>query len=146
MPTCACRQPSGEWQAEVRDSDDAAGATRTVVTRSAESSVWENWTHLAVSYDAFSQRLVLYVNGRMGNQTCAPDATGCTSHISSASAPQPYETKGGLQFGRSRSSNAWGEYFSGELEDVWLYQGVLSPAQIAKLSDYTADLSTGTGV
>ncbi|OKJ08379.1 hypothetical protein AMK19_19705 [Kitasatospora sp. CB01950] len=139
-------QPSGEWQAELRDSDDATGVTRTVVTRSAESSVWENWTHLAVSYDAFSQRLALYVNGRVENQTCAPDATDCTPRVSTAGAPQPYETSGGLQFGRNRSGNAWGEYFSGELEDVWLYQGVLSPAQITRLSDYNADLSAGTGV
>ncbi|MFJ5928056.1 LamG domain-containing protein, partial [Kitasatospora sp. NPDC092948] len=139
-------QPSGEWQAEVRTTDAATGAVRTTVTHTPQYSVWENWTHLAVSYDAFTQRIVLYVNGQSENQTCTAGSTGCVPHISSAGASQPYEATGGLQFGRNRSGSAWGEYFSGELEDVWLYQGVLSPTQIIKLADYNADLSTANGV
>ncbi|MFD7642551.1 LamG domain-containing protein [Kitasatospora sp. NPDC059795] len=141
-------QPSGEWQAEVRTADAATGAVRTTVAHTPQYSVWENWAHLAVSYDAFTGRLVLYVNGQAENQTCAAGTTGCVPHVSSAGASAPYEAKdaGGLQFGRSRSVGAWGEYFSGELDDVWLYQGVLSPAQIIRLADYNADLSTATGV
>ncbi|GHF76293.1 hypothetical protein GCM10018790_62790 [Kitasatospora xanthocidica] len=138
-------QPTGQWQAEVRDSD-ANGAVRTLTAHTKASSVQENWTHLAVSYDAFADRLVLYVNGQPENQGC-PDATpGCVPLVSSTGAPQPYEAGGGVQFGRNRAAGAWGEYFSGELDDVWLYQGVLSHAQIVKLADYGVELATATGV
>ncbi|MET8539475.1 LamG-like jellyroll fold domain-containing protein [Kitasatospora sp. NPDC004799] len=138
-------QPTGQWQAEVRDSD-ATGAVRTLTAHTPATSVLENWTHLAVTYDAFADRLALYVGGQIENQGCPDGSTGCTPHISWTGAPQPYEAGGGVQFGRNRAAGAWGEYFSGELDDVWLYQGVLSPAQIAKLADYNVELNTSTGV
>ncbi|MFJ9519774.1 LamG domain-containing protein [Kitasatospora sp. NPDC101801] len=138
------QQPIGQWQAEVRDSD-ATGAVRTSTTHSPAVSVLDNWTHLAVSYDAFADQLRLYVNGQLENQGCATEGTGCTPKVSWATAPQPYEATAGLQFGRTRAGGAWGEYFSGELDDVWLYQGVLSPDQVARLADYNVGLSTVTG-
>ncbi|MFD7733549.1 LamG-like jellyroll fold domain-containing protein [Kitasatospora phosalacinea] len=138
-------QPVGEWQAEVRTSD-ADGSPRTLVAHTPQTSVWENWTHLTVSYDSFSRRLVLYVNGQEENQTCTVGSADCVPHVSSAGAPQPYEAGGSLQLGRNRAAGAWSEYFSGELDDVWLYQGVLSPAQILKLADYNTELDTVTGV
>ncbi|MER7767539.1 LamG-like jellyroll fold domain-containing protein [Kitasatospora sp. NPDC096140] len=141
----ATGQPTGQWQAEVRDSD-ANGAVRTLTAHTPATSVLENWTHLAVSYDAFADRLVLYVNGQPENQGCPDGSTGCIPHVSWTGAPQPYEAGGGVQFGRNRAAGAWGEYFSGQLDDVWLYQGVLSPAQIAKLADYNVELATATGV
>ncbi|MEU8927600.1 LamG-like jellyroll fold domain-containing protein [Kitasatospora sp. NPDC048545] len=109
-------------------------------------AVLENWNHLAVSYDAFSGRLTLYVNGQPENQRCADGVTGCTTSVSRTTAPRPFEATSGLQFGRTRTAGAWGEPFSGELDDVWLYQGVLSPAQIVKLADYNVPLDTSTGV
>ncbi|MFD7735173.1 LamG domain-containing protein, partial [Kitasatospora phosalacinea] len=138
-------QPVGEWQAEVRTSD-ADGSPRTLVAHTPAVSVWENWTHLTVSYDSFSRRLVLYVNGQEENQTCTAGATDCVAHVSSAGAPLPYEAGGSLQLGRNRAGGAWGEYFSGELDDVWLYQGVLSAGQIHALADYNTELDTATGV
>ncbi|MEU3567370.1 LamG-like jellyroll fold domain-containing protein [Kitasatospora sp. NPDC036755] len=139
-------QPYGQWEAEVSDTDANTGGKRTRTAHTSAVSVMENWTHLAVSYDAFADRLALYVNGQVENQGCADGSTGCTPHISWTGAPQPFEAGGGLQFGRNKDSGAWGEYFSGELDDVWLYQGVLSPAQITKLADYNAELGTSTGV
>ncbi|MGX4736003.1 LamG-like jellyroll fold domain-containing protein [Kitasatospora griseola] len=138
-------QPSGEWQAEVRDSD-AGGASRTLVARAPGYSLLENWTHLAVSYDALAGRIALYVNGTTGNVYCPGGATGCTARTAVTGAPAPFDASGGLQFGRSRSGGAWGEYFSGELDDVWLYQGVLSGDQIAHLANYNYEASTDPGV
>ncbi|WP_285737839.1 LamG-like jellyroll fold domain-containing protein [Kitasatospora phosalacinea] len=137
--------PRGEWQAEVRTAD-ANGAPRTLIAHTPQYSVWENWTHLALSYDSFSRRLVLYVNGQEENQTCEAGSADCVPHVSSAGAPQPYEASGSLQLGRNRAGGAWTEYFSGELDDIWLYQGVLSPAQLLKLADYNNELNTATGV
>ncbi|MEV6973226.1 LamG-like jellyroll fold domain-containing protein [Kitasatospora sp. NPDC093806] len=140
-------QPYGQWEAEVRDTDANTGGTRTRTAHTSAISVMENWTHLAVSYDAFADRLFLYVNGQVENQGCADGDKTCTPHISWApGVPQPYEAGGGVQFGRNKESGAWGEYFSGELDDVWLFQGVLSPAQIGKLADNGVELDTSTGV
>ncbi|WP_282203528.1 LamG-like jellyroll fold domain-containing protein [Kitasatospora fiedleri] len=123
----------GEWQAELRTTDAATGFVRTIVNHSPEARQ-ENWTHLAVTYDAFTSRLVLYVNGVPQNQVCATGTTDCTTYVSSTGAPQPYEANGGLQFGRNHINGAWGEYFSGQLDDVWAYQGVLSPGQVNVLA------------
>ncbi|RPE28032.1 LamG-like jellyroll fold domain-containing protein [Kitasatospora cineracea] len=134
-------QSIGEWQAEVR-TEDGAGATATAVTHSPEAS----WTHLAVSYDAFTGQLVLYVNGTTEKRTCEVGEADCVPHISFAGAPQPYRATSGLQFGRNRSGGAWGEYFSGELDDVWLYRGVLNYLQVNALASPTAELDTSVGV
>ncbi|MER7752608.1 LamG-like jellyroll fold domain-containing protein [Kitasatospora sp. NPDC097643] len=140
----ANQQPSGQWQAEVRNSD-TSGAVRTTTAHTPVVSVLDNWTHLAVSYDAFSDQLSLYANGQLENQACADGTPGCTPMVSWTTAPQPFEATSGLQFGRTKAAGAWGEYFSGELDDVWLYQGVLSPAQIVKLADYNTELGTVPG-
>ncbi|MFJ6622095.1 LamG-like jellyroll fold domain-containing protein [Kitasatospora sp. NPDC091335] len=145
-------QPTGQWEAEV-SSSDANGAAHTLIAHTPATAVQgEYWTHLAVSYDAFVDRLTLYANGQAENQGCGSDdfgtpTPGCTPHISWADGvPQPYEAGGGVQFGRSKKSGAWDEYFSGELDDVWLYQGVLSPLQIGKLAGYNVELDTSIGV
>ncbi|MFD7639501.1 LamG domain-containing protein [Kitasatospora sp. NPDC059795] len=139
-------QPSGEWQAELRDADAATGAARTLVAYAPGISLWQNWTHLAVSYDALAGRLTLYVNGTTGNVYCPVGSTDCTPRTATTGTSVPYEASGGLQFGRSRSGGAWGEYFSGELDDVWLYQGVLTSEQIIHLADYGIELPTVPGV
>ncbi|MFE2350006.1 LamG-like jellyroll fold domain-containing protein [Kitasatospora cineracea] len=126
--------PLGEWQAELRTTDAATGFTRTLVAHTQQNFPGDNWTHLAVSYDAFTSQLVLYANGNAENTTCVDNAPGCVRHVSSTGAPKPYEATGGLQFGRNRAGGAWSEYFSGQLDDVWAYQGVLSPSQILKLA------------
>ncbi|MFF2149050.1 LamG domain-containing protein [Kitasatospora sp. NPDC058190] len=134
----------GEWQAEVNTGDGAATG-RTVVAHSPATSVLENWTHLAVTYDALVGQLSLYVNGQPENQLCT-SGDSCVSRTSWGPARRPFDAGPGLQFGRARAgAGSWGEYFSGELDDVWAYQGILSAAQIAKLADYNADIPTKTG-
>lgn len=134
----------GEWQA-VLAGTDAAGAARTIVVHSPVPSVLENWTHLALTYDALSSRLSLYVNGDLENQVCTTGAADCTSRTSWAQAVRPFDATGGLQFGRAKATGTFGEYFSGELDDVWAFQGVLSAAQIARLADYNTELDSTTG-
>ncbi|MEV4617077.1 LamG-like jellyroll fold domain-containing protein, partial [Kitasatospora sp. NPDC049258] len=132
----------GEWQAVVAGTD-AAGAPRTVVVHS--PAVGAEWTHLAVVYDALASRLSLYVNGDLENQVCTTGESDCTTRVSWSQAVRPFDATGGLQFGRSKASGSFGEYFSGELDDVWAFQGVLSGAQIIKLADYTTELDSATG-
>ncbi|MFE2528023.1 hypothetical protein ACFXEL_27735 [Streptomyces sp. NPDC059382] len=58
----------------------------------------------------------------------------------------PFTASGGLHFGRSRAGSQWVKPLTGEIDDVWVYQGVLSSAQITALADPTTELDTATGV
>ena len=70
-----------------------------------------SWTHLAETYDGSSVRL--YVNGTLVSTTAAPGS------FSSSSQP--------LRIG---GDSIWGEYFSGLIDEVRVYNRPLSAAEI----------------
>ncbi|GAA1263053.1 hypothetical protein Psi02_58670 [Planotetraspora silvatica] len=126
--------PWGVWQVEMPDRD-APGAVRAVATHSFGFGGFGPWTHLAVVYDAARDQLRLYVDGQLQN---SPDA------VSTVDGVKPFAGTGGLQFGRNWSEGVAGEYFAGPIDDVWVYQGVLSDVKIRVLSS-SADFPTETG-
>ncbi|NJP42546.1 LamG domain-containing protein [Actinacidiphila epipremni] len=134
----------GEWQAETVA--DGTPRAHTVVAHSADTGQASNWTHLAVTYDALSNQLTLYVNGQTEDQVCDDEDTSgtCTQHVSFTGAVQPLTATRGLQFGRGLSAGTWTQPFSGQIDDVWACQGVLTPAQIITLHDSVELDSTGT--
>ncbi|MEU6759854.1 LamG-like jellyroll fold domain-containing protein [Streptomyces sp. NPDC046685] len=138
-------QATGWWEAKVTGTD-GANAAYTTVTHTFDQSLWiGDWNHIAVVYNGFDKQLSLYVNGNLENQICSDDAgPGCAEHVSFAGVSTPFTAGGGLQFGRARAAGAWAEPLTGEIDDVWVYQGVLSPAQITALADPTAELDTAT--
>ena len=69
------------------------------------------WAHLAETYDGSSVRL--YVNGTLVSTTAAPGS------LASSTAP--------LRIG---GNNIWGEYFSGLIDEVRVYNRALSAAEI----------------
>ncbi|MFJ9079452.1 LamG domain-containing protein [Streptomyces sp. NPDC102278] len=140
-------QATGWWEAKVTGVDGST-ANHTTVTHTFDQSLFiGDWNHIAVVYDGFSGQLALYVNGNLENQICADGAgSDCTSHVSFAPVTTPFTASGGLQFGRSRTGSQWVKPLTGEIDDVWVYQGVLSPAQITALADPTTELDTATGV
>ncbi|MFF5445190.1 LamG-like jellyroll fold domain-containing protein [Streptomyces sp. NPDC012888] len=139
-------QATGWWEAKVTGTDGAT-ATYTTVTHTFDQSLWiGDWNHIAVVYDGFDRRLSLYVNGNLENQVCADDApAGCVDHVSYAGVPAPFAAGAGLQFGRTRAGGAWTKPLTGEIDDVWAFQGVLGPEQITRLADPVAELDTVTG-
>ncbi|WP_405009074.1 LamG-like jellyroll fold domain-containing protein [Kitasatospora sp. NBC_01539] len=123
----------GEWQASVR-STDTAGAAQTTITHVPDSE-WGLWSHLGLVYDGLAGSLALYVNGDLDRPGCETSDLSCAGRSLSLSSYRPFEAAGGgLQFGRTESAAAWGEYFSGELADVRVYQGVLTGEQVSALS------------
>ncbi|MGW8328803.1 LamG-like jellyroll fold domain-containing protein [Streptomyces sp. NPDC055808] len=130
---------TGQWQVETVSTTDPKSqqVTKVVHTFDGSGGPGYAWNHLAVSYDAFSNQLAFYVNGMLENQLC-PDAdkaagTCTTDHVSFTKANQPLAATGNLMFGRSINPAAL-QTFSGQIDDVWAYQGVLSPARIAQLA------------
>ncbi|WP_203861908.1 LamG domain-containing protein [Plantactinospora mayteni] len=77
------------------------------------------WTHLVGVYDAASQQIRLYVDGELA---------------SSAAFTTAWQAGGPMQLGRSRYAGAYGNHWPGSLDDVRVYQGVLSQAEIDNLA------------
>ncbi|WP_168220820.1 LamG domain-containing protein [Streptomyces sp. RFCAC02] len=134
---------SGRWQLEVADEDTSAVAHQ--VAEHGNYQLNTSWNHLAVVYDAFADRMSLYVDGELSQVVCADDAAAdCTDIVSWRSSVLPFEADGGLQIGRTRAGGTWGEYWSGAIDDVWAFQGVLNQAQVSALANRTRDQDINT--
>lgn len=77
------------------------------------------WTHLAGTYDPYSRKLLLYVNGAL-----AAEAESTTR----------WQAGGGLQIGRARHNGGWVEPWFGHVDDVRVFQRALQPDEIQQLA------------
>ncbi|MEU7938048.1 LamG-like jellyroll fold domain-containing protein [Microbispora bryophytorum] len=71
------------------------------------------WTHLVGVYDGPARQLRLYVNGTLQS---APAAYPYT----------PWDAPGALQIGRLRVNSTYGEYFAGDIDEVRVWDRILS--------------------
>jgi hypothetical protein len=95
-----------------------------------------DWNHLAVVYDGFAQQAMLYVNGQLQEISCTEESTAeCVSGESWADNALTFRATASLQVGRSRAEGAWGQYWPGAIDDLWVFQGILTPSQVATLAD-----------
>ncbi|MEV4974960.1 LamG-like jellyroll fold domain-containing protein [Streptomyces scopuliridis] len=104
------------WQLVVTHADEP-GAAETVVGQ----SVWpDEPQRLAVVHDDATDRITLYVNGE-----ATVDASASFRHA--------WQSTGGLQIGRGRTAEGWGEYLRGSVDEVHAFSGVLSQVAIQQL-------------
>ncbi|MEU6460830.1 LamG-like jellyroll fold domain-containing protein [Streptomyces sp. NPDC046976] len=116
------------------------------------------WTHLAAVFDTkndsdkTNDTVQLFVNGRPQGKPVVLNSL--------SSAYQPWTATGGLQFGRSLVGGTYGEYFRGRLDEINVWQRVLTPDEITEqaqllqdgvpanelVADWDAASSTGTTV
>ncbi|MEV6534186.1 LamG-like jellyroll fold domain-containing protein [Streptomyces sp. NPDC051639] len=140
----------GRWQLAMGDTD-----TLNTRTSTAEHTNFQNnssWNHLAVVYDAFAGQLRLYVDHELQTILCqdddgdgSPDTVGCTEAVSWNSSVLPFAATNGLQLGRAKTgTSTWGEYWSGVIDDVWVFQGAASETQISQLAN-GSDIDTTPG-
>jgi len=139
VPAAAGEEGAGRWEIALPDSD-AAGTTVVHVENRQFYDV-RDWNHLALAYDGFTKEARLYVNGELEVVACQDDNadgedddTSCAHRSSSAENVVSYKATGGLQIGRAKAAGAWGEYWPGAVDDVWVFQGTLSESQIDHLS------------
>ncbi|MET8151339.1 LamG domain-containing protein [Actinoplanes sp. NPDC049668] len=78
------------------------------------------WTHVAGVYDAAAGTATLYVDGKQAATLAAP-AT-------------PWHAVGPLTVGRTRWNDGNSDWFTGDIDDVQVYQGVLPGAGILALA------------
>ncbi|WP_367667004.1 LamG-like jellyroll fold domain-containing protein [Streptomyces sp. DG2A-72] len=138
VPAAAGGAGAGHWQVSMPNSD-AADAT-VVRTENQQFYDARDWNHLALVYDGFAREARLYVNGQ--EEIACADADGdgesddatCADRFSWSENVLSYKATGGLQIGRAKTAGAWGEYWPGAVDDVWVFQGALSESQVAHLS------------
>jgi hypothetical protein len=132
---------TGHWQIVMPGADSSSAATSTADNGLYDASSSGGWNHLALVYDAFAGEMRLYVNGQLQQTVCTdtdgdgtPDDPACTDTVSWASNTIGFNATKSLQLGRAKTNGVWGQYWSGSLDDVWAFQGVLTPAQVQKLA------------
>ncbi|MEV6478354.1 LamG-like jellyroll fold domain-containing protein [Streptomyces sp. NPDC051576] len=105
------------WQLVVTDGDSAAPVTTTLLDSGDAPSSTGDGDHLALVYNAVFGDVLLYVNG-----VAAVDASWDNTWDFSTTS---------LQVGRALTGTAAGEYFSGAMDEVRMYQGPLDASLVA---------------
>jgi Concanavalin A-like lectin/glucanases superfamily len=121
------------WAFTVAQSDaDGASHVNLTGTSPVRAGVW---THVAGSYDAASRTMRLYVNGALEGSTTAPGT---------------FNASGGLAIGRAKWNSALNHFLPGAIDEVRLYDRLLSGDEIAAIANAPAltgrwELDEGTG-
>jgi hypothetical protein len=109
------------WQAVLPQLDGTDAAKPPVVLDSGRvPSSDRTGSHLALVYDAFLRRATFYVDGE---EVGAQDALVLT-----------WNAAGAFNVGRALSGGAYGSYFSGAVDEVRVYNGVLDPASMTRVA------------
>ncbi|WNM29437.1 LamG-like jellyroll fold domain-containing protein [Streptomyces sp. Li-HN-5-11] len=111
-----------------RHASDVASPT-IVRARSSATPVTGVWTHLLGVYDAQTQEIRLYVNGVNDGSLNAPFTT-------------PWKAAGPVDIGRRLYQGTWGEYMAGSIDEVTIWNRILSSEEVADLQAMT-NASTG---
>ena len=126
-----CAEVGGRmrWQLAVADGDNLV-TEWTVVTDDTHlpDETDPDGSHLAVTYNAFTKEVQLFVDGQLA-------ASATATHTPVWDGPD-----GGLQLGRAMldgTAGRYGAYFSGILDEVRVYSGVLDQISIQRLASLT---------
>ncbi|WP_304598415.1 LamG-like jellyroll fold domain-containing protein [Plantactinospora sp. BB1] len=109
----------GEWQFIVNDEDTSASLQASVKSPASEDG--SGWVHLVGVYDAARGQIRLYVQGQLAE----------TALLSWT----PMASSGPLQLGRALSNGSLSEYWHGGVDDLLVYQGAMTDAQVDALYD-----------
>lgn len=110
---------SGEWAFAMFGEDAVGGGDVHSRVRSTQPVEPEVWTHVAGVYDAAAQQIRLYVDGR---------PAGVKSHSGAWTASGP------LAIGRALWSDNHVDHFSGSIDEVRVYDRVLTNSEVALLA------------
>ncbi|WP_405686631.1 LamG-like jellyroll fold domain-containing protein [Streptomyces sp. NBC_00057] len=108
------------WELVMSHADEP-GAAETVVARIEWPDGGQGTGHLiAVVYDDATDRISLFVDGYAGTAGIAEFHDSWTSG-------------GGLQVGRGRTADGWGEFLHGAVDQVRAFSGALSEREVSML-------------
>ncbi|MFD3843381.1 LamG domain-containing protein [Streptomyces sp. NPDC058642] len=119
-----------KWVFNRTASDVQSGAVYVRSLGDATNPPLKVWTHLAAVFDTkrdtdkTNDTIQLFVNGRPQGQPVVLNSV--------SSAYQPWVSSGGLQFGRSLVGGTYGEHLRGRLDEIKVWQRVVTPDEIAQ--------------
>ncbi|WP_176738539.1 LamG domain-containing protein [Micromonospora pallida] len=128
--TVRCRLDGAmpRWELVLPDGDEAGSPSQTLVFDDQRLATVEqggaDGQHLALTYNGFLNEVRLYVDGQLAVSAKAPH------HAT-------WPAGGGLQIGRSRHDDAWGDHFAGVVDEVRVYDGVLDEVTVRALANPT---------
>ncbi|MGW2196638.1 LamG-like jellyroll fold domain-containing protein, partial [Streptosporangium sp. NPDC001682] len=98
----------------------ANNASATII-RAQSTSVPQGgvWTHLTGTYDAATKQIRLYVNGKLASTTAFTT---------------PWNATGPVQLGAGSYDGAAGSFFPGEIDDLRIFDQVVTDSEIATLA------------
>ncbi|KNB49781.1 laminin [Streptomyces caatingaensis] len=133
----------GRWQVTLPGKDAEKDVMITTVDHRAYQDAGD-WNHLALVYDGFSDELRLYVNGVLEEFSCPADADSakCADRSSRSGNATSFGATKALHVGRAMMKGSATEFWSGQVDDVWAFQGALSDAQVKKLAASKHDVPT----
>ncbi|WP_053739374.1 LamG domain-containing protein [Nocardia sp. NRRL S-836] len=107
------RPESKRWSFNVpaRDDDQAP----LVQALSAQEAAVGQWVHLVGMYDRVAGELRIYVNGQLSG---------------TSAAVLPWRSDGGYTMGHGKGRGAFGERFTGVIDEVRVHEGLLTEAEI----------------
>lgn len=111
------------WAVRLPTSDDAGANISTYVVESKRPAVAGVWTQITATYSAYSDMLRLYINGEKQGEV---------------EVENPVWADGPMSFGRIKYRGDWVNYFPGLIDEVTVWQDLLTPEEIrdnAKLHD-----------
>ncbi|WP_203884732.1 LamG domain-containing protein [Planotetraspora kaengkrachanensis] len=106
---------SGKWSLRLPDADDSGASTAASVSDA--PVVPGRWTHLVGTYDARTKTATLYVDGA----------------AASAASVTAFNARGNLEIGRRWDAGVWADPWSGAVDDLRVWDRVVSAAQVARL-------------
>ena len=116
-----------------RSSADVDAPTYTRATSASAPVVNGEWVNLVGVYDQPRQQIRLYVDGELQ---------------STVAFTTPWAATGGMQIGRAKNAGAYGEYFTGDIDGLLVYDRALFPGelrQVARLDgEWKMDETSGT--
>ncbi|MEU3402267.1 LamG domain-containing protein [Streptomyces filamentosus] len=105
------------WCVRMADTD-TSGSYFTQRVNAVNPPQFNTWTHLGFTVDTTDRKLRFYVNGVLQG---TDDLT-----------LNRWSSNGGLQVGRAKYNGAYSEYFSGDIDEVAIWQWELDPVYMAK--------------
>lgn len=107
------------WALALRVTDTDHAVTPRVFSR--ETAEIGDWTHLAATYDPIDKKITLWVDGAEQGST-------------TLSQPQSWNAAGPVQIGRAKINGIQGMHWGGDIDDVHLYQGLVSSPGITRIT------------
>nr|WP_236072077.1 LamG domain-containing protein [Streptomyces polyasparticus] len=109
-----------QWQLVMPDADTPEAGETVVAVSSAPDGGIGSGSEVTVVYDDAADQITLYVDGGRDPE-------------SRANLSKSWKSTGGLQVGRARTADGWGEYLHGAVDEVRVFSGAVEESRIGSL-------------